>query len=242
MTDRGCIVASDLSQEWLLPWWWDHYSMHNTLPVTFVDLGLSSEGRSWCKQKGHYVQLPYIPLHVLDKKELPQEQILAWEQEHGTHFWPSRNAWFKKPLACLQSPYKKTLWLDLDCEVRGLLDPVFELSIPASHMTIGREYTERHGEGVNSGVILFETPCLLLQSWAEEALRNSHLYVGDQDILSKFMQENPSSMGVLPPIYNWSRFQGENPNAVIMHWHGNHGKTVISHQIMKKNLEHAGLL
>ena len=42
-------------------------------------------------------------------------------------FWQCRNAWFKKPLACLQSPFKRTIWVDLDCEVRRELGELFAL-------------------------------------------------------------------------------------------------------------------
>jgi len=234
MQENGCIVATDITQEWLLPWWWDHYAAHNSLPVTFVDLGMSQEQSKWCQERGHYVHPVLSDVFVLDKAELPKERAAAWEQEHGTHFWESRKAWFKKPLACLCSPYQRTLWLDLDCEVRGSLLPLFTLS--TSKLMIGRETTTQGKEGVNSGVILFETSCSLMQRWAEEALQNSHYYVGDQDILTLFLQQDPSCMGILPPLYNWSRFHGENPEAIIMHWHGNHGKTVIAHQIARKNL------
>ncbi len=44
---EGVIVASDLSQEWLLPWWWDHYKNFNNFPVTFVDLELSNKMKTW---------------------------------------------------------------------------------------------------------------------------------------------------------------------------------------------------
>src|SRR5689334_9119639 len=57
----GVIVGCDLYQEWLLLWWWSHYSSHNAIPVAFVDMGMSEEGALWCKERGEYIKLQEIP-------------------------------------------------------------------------------------------------------------------------------------------------------------------------------------
>ena len=102
---------------------------------------------------------------------------------------------------------------------------------------VAMEFMEGGGEGVNSGVLLFDTGCPLILDWAKEALHGNAVFVGDQDILSHLIDSTKTPVATLPPIYNWSRFAGESQDAVVMHWHGNHGKTVISHQIARKNLE-----
>lgn len=235
--EKGIVIASDLTQEWLLPWWMENYEKHNSLPVSFVDFGMSSEMKEWCKKKGNYIPLPIPDVFVKEKEELSKEIIEIWEERHGKGFWVNRNAWFKKPLACLQSPYEKTIWVDSDCEIRGDLSPLFSLPLPSSNLMVAKEYAEGGGEGVNSGVLVFKNGAPLILEWGKESLLGNEVFVGDQDILSYLIDSQQIEVATLPPIYNWSRFSGENPEAIVMHWHGNHGKTVISHQISRKNLE-----
>lgn len=243
LAEKGFIVAADLTQEWLLPWWWDNYSKYNEYPVTFVDLGLSKEAKEWCKKKGHYIHLPISDVFVSEKSSFSPQHIQKWEELHGTHFWSSRNAWFKKPLACLQTPYNTSIWMDLDCEVKGSLSPMFSIPLPSSKITLAKEYyfTDRR-DNVNSGVVLFQKEALIIEEWAKEALENNHSYVGDQDILYALIIAKKIPIGDFPLIYNWSRFNKENPDALIIHWHGNHGKSFILHQIQKANMQKNGLL
>ena len=103
LAEKGFIVAADQSLEWLLPWWWERYSKYNDLPVAFVDLGLSKEMKEWCKEKGHYIHLP-VPNVFMDE---PEDALKAtMRRELGSDFSISRNAWFKKPLCCLQAPFE----------------------------------------------------------------------------------------------------------------------------------------
>ncbi|MBS0628502.1 MAG: hypothetical protein JSS09_09885 [Verrucomicrobia bacterium] len=243
LAEKGFIVAADLTQEWLLPWWFENYSKHNNLPVAFVDFGLSKEMKQWCQEKGHYINLPIPDVFVAEKDTLPTQHIEFWENQFGTHFWKSRNAWFKKPLACLQSPYQKSVWMDLDCEIKGSLLPIFSLPDSAVGLTIAKGYSFiTDGADVNSGVIFFQRGSPIIEDWAKEAIRNNHVYVGDQDILYDLILKKNLPIGELPSIYNWSRFSESNPNALVVHWHGDHGKSFITHQIQKSNMQKEGLL
>lgn len=49
---KGILVGCDQNQEWLLSWWWDQYSAHNSYPVVFVDFGMSKTGVAWCNERG----------------------------------------------------------------------------------------------------------------------------------------------------------------------------------------------
>ncbi len=229
LQEKGVLVASDSTQEWLLPWWFENYQKHNDLPVCFVDFGLSAPMKAWCKSKGDYIYLEVPDVFVAEKKVCTESDILLWEEGYGKSFWESRNAWFKKPLACLQSCYQKTLWVDSDCEIRGSLKPLFSMEIPFSGMMVNQDLE------VNSGVILFVYRSCLIEKWARLSLENNKHYRGDQDILADLLKKQEAAN--LPLIYNHSRLLEDVPNVVVKHWHGANGKTVIAHQIHKKNLE-----
>src|SRR5579862_7309437 len=124
---NGIIVGTDLTQEWLLPWWWKHYSAFNAYPVAFVDFGMSDPVKDWCRERGELISLFVADVFVAEREEIDPALVKQMEEACGKEFWPSRHAWFKKPLACLQSPFVKSLWIDLDCEIRGQLDPLFDL-------------------------------------------------------------------------------------------------------------------
>ncbi len=219
---EGVLIATDQTQEWLLPWWWHHYSQFNSLPVTVVDFGMSPEAREWCQTRATVVRLEVADIFVTEKTEIDPKQAEEWENLYGKQFWSQRSGWFKKPLACLLSPYQKSIWVDLDCEIRYSLKPL--LSYPS--LAIAKDIDPHL---YNSGVIVFEYGLPLIEAWAEAAFDSNHLYAGDQDILSKLLDSHP--FHELPQIYNWSRCYGENPEAVIYHWHGRHGKTVIAHRL-----------
>jgi hypothetical protein len=234
---QGIVVASDISQEWLLPWWWDNYIQFNAFPVTFVDMGLSLEMKLWCKERGELIVLPISGLFVTERQDLSIKFISALEKQHGTHCWESRQSWFRKPLACLQSPYESTLWIDLDCEIKGSLKELFSLCRHPSGLSILKEDPWPNGEqAFNSGVIAFQKGTKIIRDWALESFEGHLEYFGDQDVLTAVIKKQNIVVGDLPPIYNLSRFLHPHPDAIVIHWHGHYGKRVISHQILKNNL------
>lgn len=235
----GIVVGSDLTQEWLLVWWWDHYQRFNTYPVTFVDFGMSEGMKQWCRERGSFVSLPVADIFVAEKLEINPLLIQQWENTYGCWFWSSRNAWFKKPLACLQSPYKRSIWIDLDCEIRGPLKDLFELCETGSGMALAKEDNDFPSKqtGYNAGVIVFKRGISLIETWADFSFESNDAFYGDQDVLCKIIHDQQIPITELPPIYNWSRRQTENPQAVILHWHGPHGKSHIYHQVMSSNLD-----
>ncbi|MES2199736.1 MAG: hypothetical protein V4489_06175 [Chlamydiota bacterium] len=242
LAEKGFVVAADLTQEWLLPWWWEKYKEHNNAPVAFIDLGLSQEMKRWCKERGHYIHLPVADLFVSGKENFPSKKAKDLEKEFGERIWISRNAWFKKPLACLQSPFKKSVWMDLDCEVKDNLNDIFSLPLIPTSIAVIKEHLPGKDPNVNSGVILFEKDAAILEDWARESLANNVSYPGDQDVLYALILKNKPPLTDLPPIYNWSRLNNDNPEALVIHWHGNHGKVVINHQWQRSQMEKEGLL
>ena len=234
--EDGVLVASDISLEWLLPWWWENYIRHNSHPVAFVDFGMSLSMKEWCKKRGEYIPLPVADLFVAAKEEIDPQLVDQWETLYGNRFWPSRGAYFKKPLACLQSPFRRTIWIDLDCEIQGSIEKAFQCCENPSGLSHARELS---GPLFNSGVIVYRRGSSLMEQWADASFRSNHRFATDQDILSHLIhlsQAQNVSVSELPPLYNWSRFRKENPEAAIVHWHGAIGKRVIYEKINKPEL------
>ena len=241
---RGVIIASSKEQEWLLPWWWENYSKHNAFPVTFVDFGLSEDGKSFCRQKGELVEIPFFP-SIGKKEETEKEKLLFWETIYRSNTWKDkRSFWHKKSIALLQTPYEYTLWLDTDCEVHTCLDPLFEqiakedsiLICPDPAEIQESEKAKGHisAEEVifNSGVIGFTRESKYIMEWAQHTVVAHGSYFGDDSLLSRLIYEKKWPVQQLDPLYNWRQItQGKQLDVKITHWVGEAGKFLIS---MKK--------
>jgi hypothetical protein len=228
-TQEGILVAADKAQEWLLPWWWAHYSRFNTHPVTFVDLGLSEEGRTWCEERGQWMAMPNYGLTVADKSQIRPELASEWEFFYGNAFWPKRALFFLKPLICLQSPYRKTFWLDLDCEVKGSVSELFAyLQEPGFCVSLDLTLSSTQQKTIyNGGVIGFSKQHPLLLEWSKRVFDQNAFFFSDQELLSHLIAIRDEAVVVLPSIYQWSHYFGESALARIVHWHGALGKKNI---------------
>lgn len=245
---KGIIVGADRKIEWLLTFWWSHYQAHNHLPVTFIDFGLSAKGRAFCEKRGNLVPLSQ-QIAINRKGKIEKQRAAEWEKSQTKAIWKQRQSWFKKPFALLQTPYERTLWLDLDCEVLGPLEPMLDFCIP--HVALAQEteqaqlFEKKEGRLLeneilyNSGVIVYQKEAPLIQKWAESVLRENGEFWGDQHLLSRIIHLEPFTITELPPEYNWRMSQGMNFNALIIHWLGSWGKAYIrkhgglSHELAK---------
>lgn len=230
----GILVGSNARQEWLLSWWWENYRRHNNDPVSFVDFGLSAEKKEWCKERGRLISLRMPPLFVKDRDEVDTLLVKEWESRFPDLFWESREAWFKKPQACLQSPYKKTIWLDLDCEVVKPLNGL--LKAPGIALARDRAALEPRFPIYNSGVIVFQKNDPLIFEWAKQSIEKNELFRGDQDLLSQIIAEKRHSISELSPIYNWSVGEGEREDVVIYHWLGEAAKSALRNKLILEAL------
>jgi hypothetical protein len=218
----GILTGCNTSQEWLLSFFWDHLQTYNSLPVAFADFGMSTEAKAFCKQRGIFITPDFSDLVVAQPQEIQTDVAALWEKSYGASIWAARDAWFKKPIAMLSSPFEKTLWLDLDCEILS------DFSIVFDYCTQGLALAkEPKGDLYNSGVVVFQKNAKLLLKWAEMAKCLSSQYSGDQEILSDLINNQNAEIQELPDIYNWRMSQGLNINAVIVHWVGKWGKNYI---------------
>ncbi len=240
MSDRGIIVGCDQRQEWLLPWWWEHYSKYNSFPIAFADFGMSEKALSWCKERGKCLTLPSAK--VLCENEISPSEKDCWETRFGKGIWLSRSAWFKKPFSLLLSPFLIGIWIDLDCQINGALDPLFNSLISGTEIGLVREpyfvqaYDQKNGFllpeeiNYNSGVIVFRQNITILHHWVEEAIANNAKYAGDQLALSRAIYKHRPALIELPSTFNWSRLLGPQPEALIFH-HTGGGKLELLKQV-----------
>lgn len=234
--DEGVIVGSDQSQEWLLPWWWSHYTRHNQHPVAFIDFGMTAKMKQWCQERGDLIRLGLADLFVKEKEEILSSTAENWETKYGEQFWISRGAWFKKPFACMKSPFKRTVWIDLDCEIKGSMTPLFLFSKHSSQIALAKDRAASSLPIYNSGVIAFQKGAPLIEQWALESERQNGDFRTDQDLLSQLIFDQGLKICELPLIYNWNIGYGENPDSVIDHWVGEIGKLALKNQLVLNDL------
>lgn len=230
---RGIICGAERSQEWLLPWWWKGYRKYNAAPVTFFDFGMTEKMQRWCRKRGEVISLCSDWFEVASPPQIPQEVAIKWETLYGKTIWNSRKVWFKKPFALLKSPYQLGIWVDLDCEILGSLEPLLSLNMDSSQLGMVRDYATDHlprldsGVRYNSGIIVFHQGASIINEWAEKAVNFNHLFWGDDPLLSALIYQHRSEIMELPEHYNWRLVRGLNFSAVVVHWVGSGGKEYI---------------
>jgi len=223
---RGVIVGADKTIEWLLPWWWKHYSRYNELPVVFFDFGMSGEKKKWCKERGSLVDLSSHSMPVAAKEGVGAKFAEEWEKRYAPEVWTSRKAWFKKPLACLNAPFDLSLWLDLDCEVCGPLDEVFAALPPTMEIGMVRDISAPESL-FNSGVVVFRKNGKVLHDWLAACRGQNGKFLGDQEVFSHLAGQGKIAVCELLHFYNWRMAFGFHPSALIVHWVGVWGKEYI---------------
>lgn len=236
--EDGVMVGADLTQEWLLPWWWSHYQKYNSFPVVFVDFGMSFEQKEWCKKRGELFPLRIFGDFIKEKEEIDPAIVYQFEDECGKYCWDCRMAWFKKPFACLQTPFRRTLWIDLDCEIRAPLQPLFDYANPSPGLAMVKDQCASLVDYrmYNSGVIAFRKTDIPIQ-WVRYCIEKNHLLRGDQEVFSYMLAKEKISITEIPANYNWSRMIEKDDGVLILHWHGPHGKTAIRNMINRDTLK-----
>lgn len=226
---KGILIGCDQNQQWMLPWWWKHYSQHNNYPVAFVDFGMSAEAKKWCQSKGHWISLDAPKNFVFPKTLIASDLSTEWEKIYGKDLWQEREKWFYKPFALAQTPFDETIWVDLDCEITGSLAPLFHKIHVHSKMALALESEQTI---YNSGVIAYHRNSPLLQQWTDLSYRHNDQFLGDQDVLTFIINQENIEVTELPSKYNWVVREGINFEAIILHWAGKWGKEVIRRQVL----------
>lgn len=235
IAEKGVVTGCNAAFEWMLKWWWSHYSKHNNYPVVFADAGLSPPMRKWCLERGSVLSLASNPLLRGDDKDK------VFGIEHG---W--------KPFAPLFAPFERIAWIDLDCEITGDIGNIFnyanKLSLardPFFHATsLGKKLRQEKlipedEQFYNSGVVVARQGSWLLKKWAELTIcgpigwRHS-----DQHILQKLVYQNPELFEELPATFNTlAPFRYTAPaNSLILHRLASHPHTLKTLQLACEKL------
>jgi len=234
---QGIIVGCDANQEWLLPWWWKHYSACNDYPIVFIDFGMTAKGIAYCQQRGTCLSLNKVPF--VEKIVRSRKKRALWEQRYSAAIWTHRVIYFKKPFALLQTPFACSLWIDLDCQVLKSLEPLFNCLWLGADIALCRESEEiqdlHRKKGLirikevnyNCGVIAFRKDASILHRWVQEIEQRNDRYAFEQHALAKALLLDQTPVFELSPIFNWSMAQGSNDHAYIQHFHGGLLKSLI---------------
>ncbi len=238
---EGVVVGCDRNQEWLLPWWWEHYQRENAFPVLFVDFGMSEKAASFCDARGERARLPPPPFSM---QPVAKDAADQWSARYGNGIWAKRPLWFLKPYAFLLSPFSRSLWLDLDCQVLGRLDPLFqclmfgaEIALVPEPESVQREHAKAgfllpEEVNYNSGVVPFIPNSPILEKWVEEVEERNCDHISDQQALSRAIYKLKPPLFILPSECNWPADE-PNGNALIRHFLGGALKAQIAQSLPK---------
>ena len=218
----GVVIGADHAQEWLLPWWWRCYSQHNSYPICFIDFGISEAARRWVQKRG-WLFFPLV--HSISLNPVMSLDAASWG------CISVRKKWFQKPLACLQSPWSLSCWLDIDCEIRSNISPLFNSLSLGNDLALAKDVVEHLRPYTillppeiiyNSGVISFRRNAPILHLWKCVCVDNNQHFLSDQDALSWLIEREQPPFIELPMIYNWHAGMNPGANAVIVHYAGNY--------------------
>ena len=227
--ESAVLVGSDEHTEWLIPWFIDNFRKHNPdRNIIFADFGMKNK----------------IQENVFE------DFIKLTNKGHL--------GWFNKPLALKESlsMYRKVVWMDLDCQVLGSLNELFD-GLETGKMSIAedRPWTKRRGsKWFNTGVVGIKYHSELLDMWIDmtrdfvehEKRDVDKPFVpsmfGDQDILHSVLSKvnELDYIKQLDNKWNCLRLQVEHDNEDVedkrvMHWTGQKGNLTIR-EMVDKNL------
>ncbi|MCB1109772.1 MAG: hypothetical protein KDK64_02235 [Chlamydiia bacterium] len=223
--DKGVLTGCDHRQEYLLKWWWKNYSKHNDYPVTFCDFGMTPSARTWCQTKGNIVTQTTIPIQNLSEGI----EKAPWIDSLFPLMWNHREAWFQKAFVQTQSPYNQTIWLDLDCEVKKNLLPLYELTQVGDGFAIAhyldyetklarsRNLIREGVKGVQAGVFAHRKDSPVIPAWIEWCKAKYTHDFSDETCLSHLLHEKDFNIVYMSRNFNWTTIEQANAQALILH-------------------------
>lgn len=232
--EKGILVAFDKSMQPLILWWYKNLRKYSSLPIAFINLGnISKNMKTWCKSNGYYFECEKYVLHFKNI-EVPIENQKKWFNLVKTDVTDIRPYWFTKPIAMMNTPFEKTLYLDIDCELISSIDEIFSY-LSENQIGLCEDQSENNflnnlnpiKKVFNSGVVIYKSKSQIIQKWAELSFKCSQDFFGDQDLLSHLIHEYKYSPKIMPLCWNWPAPWREDPDTKICHWFGNNKIKII---------------
>lgn len=213
---QGILTGCDERHEWMLKWWWSHYSACNNYPVVFCDFGMSKSARIWCASKGTVLSSDLPENFITPKDQIDSKLLTLWEPLYKNATWSTRKAWFHKPFIFPQTPFDETIWIDLDAQVKKPLFPFFN-ALKRSEAGLAlckdtpRGYLLRLYLGLlfynesayQAGVIAYKKDSPVIHKLLENCKKYNHLFFSDQDILNRTIHEEKFNVYELSTYYNY---------------------------------------
>jgi hypothetical protein len=204
--ENGFMTGCDSKTEWQLPWFIHNFKKHNSEHLLVVDFGMSKEMAMWAAN------------HADSLADMSTAKAKGW---------------FLKPIAMMNSPFKKTVWIDTDCEVLSNIESIFELLAPDKlNMVLDRPWSKKFDTTMyNSGIVGFHNKPGILAKWASGIDPTVHR--GDQEALHALLDDLQRMVFIneLPHKYNVLRLDhlsGTAPaNRLVNHWTGTKGNQHI---------------
>lgn len=216
MITEGVLTGCNDSHEWMLKMWWEYYSQTNTYPVIFCDFGMSKSARMWCEKRGDILSLDLAKNPAVPKKDISSKIWEEWEKAYTDIIWTKRPTWFLKPHATFQSPFEKSIWLDLDTFIIKPLTPLMEAS-DETGIAMSHCYDKYN---FNTGVISYKKNLPLIKQWAETTYTLTDQFLGDQETMNHLIHTQKIPVKIMPSIFN-QRFQyGISKDTFIIHFTG----------------------
>jgi len=208
--ERGILTGADRRTEWQLAWWLRNVRRFaGDLSVAVADFGLTERTRR---------RLAATGCVLVDCRDTE----LA--------------GWLNKPIALVRSPWRRTLWLDTDAELRASL-PADLWDSPGELVAAADGHNDMDGvaDAVNTGVLLSTHGNRIVQAWARLILSDPRRWRGDQEALNRGLgDELFGGIDRLDKRLNWLRLDGPAPaDAIIVHWTGPAGKQEIRRQLVR---------
>jgi len=184
--EKGVMTLLKSGDEKTLKTWWENYSKHNAYPVTFCDLGIDEKTKKWCASKG---------------------SLLTVSKD-------AKNTAFLKVEMLLKSPYDKTIWTDLDCEIRKDLAPLYEMSECKDGFAISYD-TKASSMQYEGGVFAFKKGSPFVDKWRDYCIKNSSDAQAEQNGLKHLCNDPNLRITILSSTFNWQEASIRSPHAAI---------------------------
>jgi len=217
MEINGFVTAADKNQEFMLDWFWANFiKFHDPekTPMLFIDLGLSKERRVWCEERGVVHQNVY-------------------ETQLSKAHW--------KPICLTASPWAKSIWIDLDCEILGNIESYFNYidnNVVVTLDPYNPWAVKFKNPPIAAGLIGYQHASSIISEWAQTLISRPAEYRDDQFCLNELYTKRQQDFYIAPSRFQRLRLEEEGirDDALIIHWTGSEGKQIIKSKLNIEDL------